>query len=308
MKNFSRQFSLILLSIFLIVISLVSPTAVGQDYVVDDLGRKVPLTESYYRVITTVPNTTEMALQLGLTDRLVGVYSRKSVLSYVPKLQEVAKGKPGVARFSINLEPTFSLSPDLALIHSSQKSSISKLENQGIEVYASEPSSIEGIMENLTEIGKLLGKPQSAKDIITHMKASLTKLREAVDHLHHKKSTLYVVDDTIYTTGSNTFLNQILKLSGLKNIFSDVEGWKPVSDEEIIQRNPELILIAANAGLSLKKLNRRSGWDQIQAIQNHSVIQLSSELTSQISQPTPKVVTGAIRLFNLVYNRELSID
>lgn len=46
----------------------------------------------------------------------------------------------------------------------------------------------------------------------------------------------------IYTAGKDTFFNDMLEKLDAKNSFDDVKGWKSVSKESIIKRNPDILI------------------------------------------------------------------
>jgi iron complex transport system substrate-binding protein len=58
-----------------------------------------------------------------------------------------------------------------------------------------------------------------------------------------------------WTAGQGTFVNDIIEKAGGTNIFADLEGWKSVSLEEIVARDPEVIIVTAMGGTSSETWN-----------------------------------------------------
>ncbi|MBS3792281.1 ABC transporter substrate-binding protein, partial [Candidatus Bipolaricaulota bacterium] len=276
--------------------------------VTDGLDRQVSLSGNPERVVTTDVPTTEIALDLGLDERLVGVPDLIKHLSYVPELQEKAKKKKKVGKFKMSLEKVAGSSPDLIIIGaSSQKGAIKKLEELGATVYAAGSKSISDVKEAILDIGYLTGTKSRAQEIVGKMVYKEVRLKEAVRRLDAKKKVFYTFTDSMYTTGGNTFLGEALELAGLNNVFSGLSGYKKVATEEIIRKNPELILATKDMGLTKEGFKTRVGLKGVQAVEEGNIIFLSQGEDSMINQAGTKIVVGAINLFEKVYDKGLSL-
>lgn len=303
MKNLSG-----LTTITIISILLVAGLALGVSgrTVVDGLGRRVTVDEVPEKIVTTIVSTTEIALDLGLSDKLVGVTSLTRYLSYVPELQKQAEKIEGLGEFNISLEKIATLDPDLALVDgSAQKDLVKKIENLGVTVYATTADSIREVKEDILRIGHLTGTVERATEIVGDMTYKQLMLELEVAQLKEKKKVFYTVSKQMYTTGSNTFVGQGLKAAGLDNVFSGISGWKPASNEEIVNRNPEVIIASEDMGLDVSSLKEKPGFEKLRAVQEENVLLLSYDANSMLNQPGTKVVDGVINLFEMVYDREV---
>ncbi len=297
----------------LLVTLLLGLTLINLGYgetrtVTDGLDREVSLSGNPERVVTTIVSTTEIALDLGLDEKLVGVPDLVKYLSYAPDLQEKAEEKEKVGGFSLSMEKIASLDPDLVLVDASaQKDSVSKLEDLGASVYAAGSKNIDEVRETILEIGYLTWTQDRAQEIVGEMVYKEAQLEEAVRELERRKSTFYTISERMYTAGENTFVGHALELAGLNNVFSDLSGFKPVSAEEIIDRNPGLIIATEDMGLSVEDLKNETGLKNVKAIEEENVLLLSQGEDSMINQPGTKIVDGAINLFEKVYDKEVQL-
>ena len=307
-SNSKRLYFIAVISI--IFAFLVGYSAIGERVVYDSSDHKVELEQTPGRVITTTPSTTEIGFDLGLSSAIVGVNSLTQYLSYAPNIQSAAEEKEKIGRFNISAEKIVSLKPDLVIADlGTQMELIKKLRDLEINVYAVGSGDLEDIQESVLDLGYLTDKYDRAQDIVARMLFKQFKLEEAVSKLEEKKRVLYIIDDTIYTTGPDTFLGNILEMAGLSNIFSDISGYKKVSDEVIIERNPEVIVSGPQeiVGLTEQKLKNRAGFNNIKAVKDGNIVFLTEEDNSMISQPATMVVDGAISLFEKVYDKKLNI-
>lgn len=276
--------------------------------VTDGLDREVSLSGNPQRVVTTIVSTTEIALDLGLDERLVGVPDMIEYLSYVPELQEKAEKKEKVGGFNLSMEKIAALNPDLVIIDASaQRDAVSNLEGLGATVYAAGSKNIEEVRETILEIGYLTGMQDRAQEIVGEMVYKEVQLKGAVRDLEHRMKTFYTISDRMYTVGGNTFVGQVLELAGLNNVFSELSGYKPVSTEEIIERNPELIIATEDMGLSVENLKNEAGLKNVKAIEEENVLLLSRGEDSMINQPGTKIIDGAKHLFEKVYDKEVNL-
>ncbi len=304
-----RRISLVLV-LTLVFGLIVMGTARAQETrtVVDGLGREVTLEGTPQNVVTTIASTTEIVLDLGVNERLVGVPDLTQYLSYVPELQAKAEDKTKVGGFKLSMEKIASLSPDLVVLDASaQQGTIDKVKNLGATVYAAGSKDMDAVQETILELGYLTGTLERAEKIVGKMVYKQFRLAEAIDELDRKKKVFYTVSPQMYTPGGNTFVGQVLEMAGLDNVFSDVSGFKPVSTEEIVQRNPELIIGTEDMGLSEEGLMEEIGSNNVEAVKEKNVMLLSSEDASLLNQPGTKIVDGAINLFESVYGEKVDL-
>src|SRR5262249_25522871 len=129
----------------------VAPSKVDVRVVKDDLGREVRLPARAARAISLAPNLTEMGFAVGAGDRLVG---DTTYCNY----PEAAKSIPKVGdTLSPNMESIIGLKPDVVLVSTaSQLEAFTKtLEQNGIAVYVTNPSTLGGVFKSLTDIGRI---------------------------------------------------------------------------------------------------------------------------------------------------------
>jgi len=304
-----RRISLVLV-LTLVFGLIVTGTVRAQETrtVVDGLGRELTLEGTPQNVVTTIASTTEIVLDLGLDERLVGVPDLTQYLSYVPELQAKAEDKTKVGGFKLSMEKIASLSPDLVVLDASaQQGTIDKVKNLGATVYAAGSKDMDAVQETILELGYLTGTLERAEKIVGEMVYKQFRLAEAIDELDRKKKVFYTVSPQMYTPGGNTFVGQVLEMAGLNNVFSDVSGFKPVSTEEIVERNPELIIGTEDMGLSEEGLMEEIGSNNVEAVKEKNVMLLSSEDASLLNQPGTKIVDGAINLFESVYGEKVDL-
>ena len=89
---------------------------------------------------------------------------------------------------------------------------------------------------------------------------------------------------------------------GLTNIFTDVDTWAEVSEEQVISRNPDYIVtITMFNGQGPKpeeEIMARKGWENITAVKNAAILNLQN---NELSRPGPRLADGANMLYDFIY-------
>ncbi|MGL5543880.1 MAG: ABC transporter substrate-binding protein [Cetobacterium sp.] len=252
--------------------------------VIDSTGREVEIPESIKRVISTVPSNTEIIVDMGLVELLVGVDS------YSEKVDERLNGKGFLRSDDLNEEKIVELMPDLVISshHNLKKGkeSLKFFDEVGIPVYViKSPKSLSEVADSVTEIGEVLNRKNEAEDLKSKF---LKELKEVVSNKDSKSKRVYfeILENPIYTTGSETFLNDVLESIGGKNIFKDEKGWISPPLESILEKDPDVILVSEDRKEIVERILKRDKWQDISAIKNRKVYYIDES----INRPSPRIL------------------
>jgi iron complex transport system substrate-binding protein len=161
----------------------------------------------------------------------------------------------------------------------------------------------EDFIANIRSIGRATDCTAKAAAVADALKQRLARMhkRSAAIAAAERPSVLFLLSDApIMTAGKNTFASQMIELAGGRNVFADLEQQFPrVSEEEIINRNPEVIIMWSNDDLIPRKerLARRPGWQQLTAFRNNRILAIEDDL---ISRASPRLFDGLERLAELL--------
>jgi len=219
---------------------------------------------------------------------------------------EAAKTKPVVGGFdgsTLSIEKILSFEPDFVYLTDGMHNFlIEPLTQYKIPYYLSKASSVKDIENEVLEIGKITGHEQHAKAVVDKMEK---ELKEAQNKSSKNHPTVYyeVWNAPYMSVGNTSFINDVIKLAGGTNIFEDISDPYPiVSEETIISRNPEIILIPASSGLSKKDFQTRKGWETMTASKLYTYIIVDDNI---LSRPSPRV-TSYVKYLNDYFARDLN--
>ncbi len=281
----------------LLCLMMVCSTALGVT-VTDMYGREMTLDKPVTRVVALSAADCEILCALGCEAALVG---RGTYCDYPASIQGVPVVESGM---QTNVEQIIALAPDVVLMADMAQSVdvVNALEAAGIRVAVSNADSIEGVYASIRVIGKLMGKEGEAEALVADMQVAFDQIRQ---QSNAQGKTVYFevspLEWGLWAAGSGTFMDEIAQMCGLTNIFSDVDGWAEVSEEQVLLRNPDIIVTTAmyfGQGLTpVEEINARASWTEISAVKNGQVFNADSDM---ITRPGPRLRDAAVALYQFL--------
>ncbi|NLI20231.1 MAG: ABC transporter substrate-binding protein [Clostridiales bacterium] len=259
--------------------------------VTDMKGRAVTLDAPATRIVALTAADCEILCALGAGDALVG---RGEYCDYPEEVLAVPSVQSGM---ETNLEQVIALAPQVLLMGTMAQTEeqVRQLEDAGIRVVVSDAQDIQGTYDAIAMIGALLGKNEEAAALTVRMKAQFDALAQTA--AGSGKTVYFEVSPLQYglwTAGSGTFMDEIASLLGLTNIFADVQGWAEVSQEQIIQRNPDYIVTISmyfgEGPTPAEEILSRAGWEGIAAVKDGLILNLPN---NELTRPGPRLTDGA---------------
>ncbi|MBH9580856.1 ABC transporter substrate-binding protein [Staphylococcus felis] len=254
------------------------------------------------RIISLMPSNTEILYELGLGDAVIGV-------STVDDYPKEVKDKMQFDAMNLDKEALIKAQPDLILAHETQKASQGKvlesLEKSGIHVeYVKDAQSIHEMYDTFEDIGQLTGEEKEADALVKETQKHIKAVVEEIPQAQTKPSVFIEVssEPEIYTVGNHTFLNDMLKQLKSKNVFSDVDNWPKVSKEQVIQKNPDVMVSISGTSNKeyQKEVEERSGFEVVNAVKNQRVVAVNDDL---LSRPGPRLDDGLKKLRDAIYEK-----
>ena len=233
-----------LVSLFLAVLMIFGMTAVQADdaaiTVTDMYGREITLEEPATRIVALQPSDCEILCALGCEDALVGIGQYCDYPASITSLPVVQSGK------ETNIEEILNLDPQVVLLNdmSQSEDQVKQLEENGVKVVVSTTSDIASIYTAIRMIGKLMGRDDNAEALIANIQDTCDEIRAKTEG--NEKTVYFEISPPpyLYSCGSSSFTHELAEICGLKNIFGDQpDAWLMISDEQVIERNPDYIIL-----------------------------------------------------------------
>jgi len=188
-----------------------------------------------------------------------------------------------------NLEAVAAAKPDLVVATTGvQADVIAKLEELGAIVIAVDPTTLDGLYEDIIEIGQATGETGSAEKTVADMKSQVATISEAVGTEEPVGAFVEISQDPLFTVGSGTLIDELITLAGGTNIVAE-PGYVPYSVEQLIKSDPEVYMATKGSMSDPAQLEQRAGFSKLTAVQNGNVVILED---NYVSRPGPRVVLG----------------
>ena len=288
-----------LVSLFLAVLMLITTAALAEEAitVTDMFGRAITLEEPATRIIATEPADCEILYALGCGDALVGRGLYCDYPAEVTALPTVHSGA------DTNLEEILALDPQVVIMNDMAHTveQVSLLEQNGVKVITTNANSIPEVYQAIRLIGQVMGKNDEAETIITDMQSTFDGIAAKAEKTD---KTIYFevmpLEWGLWSAGTNTFMQELAEICGMKNAFADLDGWQPISQEQVIDRDPDYIVLVTGMGDgAVEEVMNRPGWQDIKAIRNGKVYNADSYT---LTRPAPRLKDAAINLYNFLYD------
>ncbi|WP_085596926.1 MULTISPECIES: helical backbone metal receptor [unclassified Pseudomonas] len=241
------------------------------------------------RVVSLAPSLSEIVVELGAADLLVGVLD-------AGERPAPLKDLPSVGRYGqLDIERLLSLRPDLLLlwpgsVGPAQKEQLARL---GIPTLVAEPHDLAQLTAQVAEIGQRLGRAQAGQALAAQLDQQLAQLRQRYRRESPLPVFYQVWDRPLYTVGGGQIISDALAVCGARNVFADQLLPAPqVSIESVLQRNPQAILATAQGQLDAWK-----AWPQMAAVEQGRLLLVTDK---GLERPSGQMVGAVAKLCGLI--------
>lgn len=312
----SSRFFLLLLLFFLVLLtacggagqnSITTPSQTPTE-TLDAYGKPIVFpTTAPKRIVSLVPNISEILGFLGLEGQVVGVdyYTNYPAnLASLPKVSDV-NGKYSV-------EQILALKPDLVLSYGEDtKQYDAQLQNVGLHVVDLPSGNLSLVLQEISTVGRLTFAENAANNLVSQLQQQIDTIKAMVNGSTAPKVLIesdYSVPGKPYVNGGGSFGDELLQDANGINIFHDNTsngGFPQVTDEAIISANPQFIILTEDPayGGNVSAVYKRSNWGSIEALKLHKVYRVNSNI---IGRPGPRLVQGLECLAQIIHPDKFS--
>ncbi|MDP4097087.1 ABC transporter substrate-binding protein [Paenibacillus sp. P96] len=246
-------------------ISPSSQESTGEEQVIiENMGEKLMFTEPPKRAVTLNQHATEVMLALGLEQYMVGTaYLDDQIL---PEYKKQYDSIPVLSEEYPSQEVFYSANPDFAYagwtsaFTEKTLGSRAELAEQGVYTYVQESSnkpspSLENVYQDILNIGRIFRVEERSQALVDEMQREVEQIQDSIGTVSEPiKVFVYDSGEDTAFTAANTYLTSLINVAGGKNIFDDIEkSWATVSWEEIVNRNPDVIVIVDYGSTSVEE-------------------------------------------------------
>jgi iron complex transport system substrate-binding protein len=261
------------------------------------------------RIVSLSAPLTETIYFLGAQDRLLAVSDVSVFPEQVLKDRRAGRVRELGSFVKPDLAAIDALHPDIILTSTAfQRALAEQLRGKGYRVLHYEPRTLMDVFASIEEIGEAIGKKKEAWKRVAEMQRELDGIRRKSAALPPVRVYLEVNHEGPWTAGAMSPLNDLIRAAGGENIFGDRDsGVFVVSHEEIVRRNPDVILSPvwedAKVGgidgiIPLAQIMMRPGYADTSAVRNSRVLYYDSAL---FKHEGPRQILAIRKLAHLLH-------
>jgi len=209
----------------------------------DQIGNTITLNDTPTRIVSLVPSQTELLFDLGLEDRLVGI-TKFCVHPY--HLKSTKKIIGGTKK--VHVEKIRLLQPDIIIANKEENTQeiVESLKNIA-PVWVSNIITLEDNLEMIEELGKIFSVRTQARQWIDKINYGLADFKQYIKDKPVKRAAYFIWKNPYMVAGGDNFINELLKLNKIENIYEKNEGRYPevIVQKMRIQGDPEVIFLSS---------------------------------------------------------------
>lgn len=242
------------------------------------------------RLVSLSPAATAILSSLSLNKQLVGV-DRWSVHS-----RNLPEGTPAFDLINPDAERIMALEPDIVFVSSMTRDATGSdpfepFTTGGVTIiYIPVSTTIDDIKNDIRMIANVCGRAADGETVVREMEAEIQRITIKTQTLcEEERKTVYMEigsSPALYSFGSGVYLDELITAAGGLNIFSDMHGWLAINAEQVLERNPQIILTNVPDGKATDAILSRAGWSSVTAVKQGKVHSIGYEASSQ---PAPSV-------------------
>ncbi|HZQ64470.1 MAG TPA: ABC transporter substrate-binding protein [Gaiellaceae bacterium] len=232
------------------------------------------------RIVSLSATATETLFAIGAGKQVVAVDAQSDYPKQAPRTR--------LSYTNPNVEAIAAYKPDLVIVEYDPNGIVASLRRVGIHVLAQKAArTFADVYGQIRQLGAATGHAAQAGALVTRMKTRIAALVAKAGPRANGLSVYHELEPDLYSATSTTFIGQIYKLFGLRNIADAADtggtGYPKLSPEYIVSQSPDVIVLGdvRCCGQTAKTVAARPGWGQISAVKTGTIVRVDDSIASR---------------------------
>lgn len=274
----------------IILLWFVTAISHAQITVTDYLGRTITLEKPAQRIVALAPHIVENFYSAGAGHRLVGAVDYCDYPADAKKIPRVG------AISAYSLEAIVALKPDLVVVWNSGHGgkALPKLLDLGLNVYASDPKTLEDIARSIRDYGILSGNSAHAEKTAAEFTARHNALKKQYSHQKTLSVFYQVWNQPLQTLNDQHIISDLIRLCGGANVFGDAPTIAPlIGIEAVLTRDPDVIIASGMGEARPEWLDDWRKYPSLKAVKNENLYFVPPDI---IQRHTVRMLEGTAKV------------
>lgn len=263
------------LLLFAGLLTLSSLAAAAPVTVTDDTGQTVKLAGPAQRIVVLAPHVVENLYAIGAEDRIVAAVDYSDYPEAARKLPRVG----GYSRFDV--ESILLKKPDLIIGWASGNpaAQLDQVRALGVPLYLVQSNRFEDVARELSQFGRLTGRPAEAEAVATRFLRGLAELRRANAGKPKVRVFYQIWQTPLMTIGGEQIISSAIAACGGDNVFAGLKGMAAqISDEAVLAADAEAFVAGGMGEIRQDWLEPWRRWKQLTAVRRDNLFFVPADL------------------------------
>lgn len=211
-----------------------------QEIMKDQLHRHIALNKTPTRIVSLVPSQTELLVDLGLEDFIVGITKFCVHPVHITNEKTIVGGTK-----QVHFDKIEALRPDIILCNKEENTKEMTQELEKIAtVHISDIYTIDDALELIGLYGELFSKAAKANAIVKGIAEKKLEFDYFIKNKPKKTVAYFIWKQPWMVAGSNNFIDELLRLNGFENYYGNLERYPEVRLEKTRPESAEIVLLS----------------------------------------------------------------
>ncbi len=210
---------------------------------IDQIGITHIFENSPIRIVSLVPSHTDTLFEMGLEDCIFGITKFCVHPKHFKKSKKIVGGTK-----SVHFDKILSLNPDIIICNKEENTLEMVTELRKIaKVWVTNVIDFDDNKQMIIDFGNIFNKRVEAEKIVDTIDCAMHDFQNTINNKGVLKVAYFIWKNPWMVVGGNTYVNSLLKMNGLRNIYAE----KPERYIEIELQNintdgqPDLIFLSS---------------------------------------------------------------
>jgi len=244
---------------------------------VDVYGTPFTIDARPERIVSLSPSATEGLFAVGAGPQVIASDEFSDFPAEAPTTT--------LSGFTPNVEAIVAFDPDLVVVSFDPGDLVASLEAAGVPVLLLDAAvDLDDVMRQLEILGAVTGNLDTAFEVVVDLEARISVAVAATPELDEPLTYFHLLDETLFTVTSSTFIGSVYGLFGLVNVADAADpdgsafGFPQLSAEFLVDADPDLVFLASGDVDSFRELPVLG---QLRAVEDDAVIELLPDVSSR---------------------------
>lgn len=209
--------------------------------ILDQLSREITIPETPRRIVSLVPSQTELLVDLGLRDDILGV------TKFCVHPKELRKEKKIVGGTKqVHFDRIKALEPDIILCNKEENTKEMVLELEKIApVHVSDVQDLQDSLALIRQYGEIFAAEEKASEIADAIANRYEDFRDFVRDQPQRRVAYFIWKKPWMVAGKDTFIDYLLRLNRFQNVFlEDHSRYPEIELSSLEGKKAELLLLS----------------------------------------------------------------